>query len=132
MAELRFRFSTSGGPGGQHVNKVETQVTLLFDIAASPSLDEPTRQRLLQKLSSRLTGDGVLAVTARDARSQFENRELALARFQALLAQALIVPKKRRPTKPGRLAVERRLGEKRRRSLLKRDRAWSAPADSAD
>jgi ribosome-associated protein len=121
-AELEFRFSTSGGPGGQHVNKVETHVVLLFDVASSPSLDEATRERLLEKLASRLTQDGVLQIGSRESRSQYQNRESAVERFREVIAQALIVPKKRRPTKPSRVAVEKRLEAKRRRSQLKRHR----------
>lgn len=122
LQELEFRFSQSSGPGGQHVNKSSTQVTLIFDVAQSPSLDEETRARLLEKLASRLTKEGVLQISVQESRSQRQNRETAVARFQAILSAALKRPKARRKTKPTQAAVEKRLQAKRRRSLLKRER----------
>jgi ribosome-associated protein len=122
LRELEFRFSQSSGPGGQHVNKSSTQVTLLFDVAQSPSLDEGTRARLLEKLASRLTKEGVLQISVQESRSQHQNREAAVARFQAVLSAALRRPKARRKTKPSRAAVEKRLEAKRQRGLRKRER----------
>ncbi len=121
-AELQFRFSTSSGPGGQHANRAATRVTLLFDVTQSPSLDEATRDRLLQKLASRLDKDGVLHIDVQESRSQYRNRETAVLRFQLILANALKKPKKRRKTKPNRAAVERRLTEKKQRSRRKQER----------
>jgi len=120
--ELQFRFSTSSGPGGQHANRSATRVTLLFDVAQSPSLDEPTRERLLEKLASQLDKDGVLQVHVQDTRSQFQNRELAIMRWQHLLAAALKPRKPRRKTKPNRAAIEKRLTEKKQRSQIKKER----------
>jgi ribosome-associated protein len=122
LAELTFRFTTSGGPGGQHANKTATQATLLFDVANSPSLDEASRARLLEKLANRLDKEGVLQLSAHDSRSQLENRETAVARFQQLLADALKVQKKRRPTRPSRAAHERRLQSKKQRGKIKKER----------
>lgn len=122
LSELTFRFSTSGGPGGQHVNKTATRVTLLFDVARSASLDEATRARLLDRLSPRLDRRGVLHVDVQESRSQWQNRGLAVARLQSLLADALQERPERRPTRPGRQARQARLDDKRRRSLVKRDR----------
>jgi ribosome-associated protein len=121
-AELQFRFSTGGGPGGQHVNKTATRVTLLFDVANSPSLDEDTRARLLDRLSSRLDRRGLLHIDVHESRSQWQNRATAVARLQNLLATALIEHPERRPTRPTRRAREERLDEKRRRSIVKKDR----------
>ena len=121
-AELQFRFSTSSGPGGQHANRSATRVTLLFDVAQSPSLDEATRARLLQKLAPRLDRDGVLHIDVQESRSQYRNRETAVLRFQLILANALKQPKKRRKTKPNRAAIERRLAEKKQRSQRKQER----------
>ena len=121
-AELQFRFSTSSGPGGQHANRSATRVTLLFDVAQSPSLDEATRTRLLQKLAPRLDKDGVLHIDVQESRSQYRNRETAVLRFQLILANALIKPKKRRKTKPNRAAIERRLTQKKQRSQRKKER----------
>ncbi len=121
-AELQFRFSTSSGPGGQHVNRSETRVTLLFDVAQSPALDDPTRLRLLSRLAPRLDKDGVLQVHVQDTRSQHQNREIAIGRFQILLTEALKERKRRRPTRPNRAAIEKRLTDKKQRSQLKKER----------
>ncbi len=124
-AELQFRFSTSSGPGGQHVNRSATRVTLLFDVAQSPSLDETVRARLLQKLAPRLDKEGVLHIDVQESRSQYRNRETAVLRFQLILANALKQPKKRRKTKPNRAAIERRLTEKKQHSQRKQERRQS-------
>lgn len=129
LRELEFRFSQSSGPGGQHVNKSATQVTLLFDVANSASLDETTRARLLQKLATRLTKEGVLQISVQDSRSQHQNRELAIARFQSTLSAALHRRKARRPTKPGRQAIENRLTAKRLHSRRKRERGKFTTTD---
>lgn len=122
LSELAFRFSTSSGPGGQHVNKAETRVTLLFDVANSLSLDDEMRERLLRGLAGRLDKEGVLQVHVQDSRSQWRNRETAVSRFQALLAAALIKPKKRKPSKPSRAAHEKRLEAKKKQGQKKRER----------
>jgi ribosome-associated protein len=121
-SELQFRFSTGGGPGGQHVNKTATRVTLLFDVAGSSSLDEETRVRLLDRLASRLNRHGLLHIDVQDSRSQWQNRTTAVARFQKVLADALVEQPERRPTRPTRKSREVRLEQKRRRSEVKRDR----------
>lgn len=121
-SELQFRFSTGGGPGGQHVNKTATRVTLLFDVANSPSLSEETRVRLLDRLASRLDRRGMLHIDVQDSRSQWQNRTIAVARFQRVLAEALVEQPERRPTRPTRQSREVRLEEKRRRSTIKKER----------
>lgn len=125
-SELQFRFSTGGGPGGQHVNKTATRVTLLFDVANSPSLAEEIRVRLLDRLASRLDRRGMLHIDVQDSRSQWQNRTIAVARFQKVLAEALVEQPERRPTRPTRQSREVRLEEKRRRSTIKkgRQRQW--------
>lgn len=122
LAELSFRFSTSSGPGGQHVNKSATKVTLLFDVAHSPSLPDEVRQRLLKKLDNRIDKDGVLQLHVQSSRSQHRNRDTAVSLFQQLLADALKKQKKRRRTKPSAAATEKRLTEKKMRSERKRER----------
>jgi len=122
LSELTFRFATSSGPGGQHANRSATKVILLFDVARSPSLSEAQRERLLRKLASRLDREGVLHLEVQESRSQRQNRETAVSRFQALLASALIRPKKRRKTRPGRAAIEKRLAEKKLRGRRKQER----------
>ena len=122
MAELQFRFTTGGGPGGQHVNKTATRVTLLFDVAGSPSLDEATRARLLDRLATRLDRRGVLHIDVQESRSQWQNRELALARLAETIRIALIPRKKRVATKPSRGSKEERYRVKKKRGEVKRNR----------
>ncbi len=119
LAELHYQFARSSGPGGQHVNKAETQVELTFDVAHSPSLTDAQRQRVLSKLKNLIDTDGVLHLTAQSERSQLRNREAVTARFQQVLAQALHVPKKRRPTKPSAASKEKRLQSKKQHGRIK-------------
>jgi len=116
LAELHFRFSPSGGPGGQNANKVATRVELRFDVAGSPSLGPRQRARLLDRLGPEVR------VVADDERSQLRNRQLAVERFSRRLADALHVDTPRRPTRPSRGAKERRLQAKRQVSERKRNR----------
>ena len=129
MSELQFHFSRSGGPGGQHVNRTATQVELTFDVQGSARLDESQRARILSKLKSAIDSRGVLHLTCQTTRSQSRNRAEVIERFQHLLRQALHVPKPRRPTRPGRTAVERRLQDKRRAGMLKQERRRQQPVD---
>ena len=122
LSELRYQFSRSGGPGGQHVNRTETQVELTFDVRATTSLDESQRARVLGRLGSSVDSRGVLHLTCQTTRSQSRNRAEVTERFQRLLRQALHVPRSRRATRPHRAAVERRLQEKRRAGMLKQER----------
>src|SRR3954447_5341296 len=122
-AELRWRFSRSSGPGGQHVNTSDTAAELSFDVAGSAALPKPYKERALQRLAGRLVG-GVITIRAEEHRSQLRNREAAKARLSALLAEATAPPPKaRRPTKPSRRARQRRLDDKRRRGQTKRGRS---------
>lgn len=121
-SELDFRTSRSSGPGGQHANKTETRVTALFDVEASPNLTDEQKARIRDRLSSRLTTEGVLQVSAESERSQRANREQAVDRLVELLQDALEVPKKRRPTRVPRKAKRRRLENKRRRGQKKQRR----------
>lgn len=118
--ELTWRFSRSSGPGGQSVNTADSRVELSLDIASTSALGPVQRARVLERLSPRLV-DGVLTVRASEHRSQLRNREAALERMAKILADALAPPPpRRRPTKPRRGAVERRLADKKRRSRTKR------------
>lgn len=119
-SELEFRFSRSGGPGGQHVNKAETKVEVLFDVVNSPTLTDAQRRRVMRRLSNRIDGDGVLHVTSQATRSQQQNRERAVEKLAALLENAIQPSKKRKPTRPSRAAEERRLNEKKQRGEIKR------------
>ena len=121
-AELAFRATRSGGPGGQHVNTSSTRIELVWNVAASPSLTPVERERLLAKLAHRLDSDGQLRIVAQEERSQLRNREAAVARFAAMVAQALVVPKVRRATRPTKASKAKRLDTKRHRGAIKRDR----------
>lgn len=116
LSELKFRFGPSGGPGGQHANKVSTRVELRFDIAGSPTLRHTQREALLRRFGPELR------ISVDDERSQSRNRQLAVERFRARMADALRVRAPRRPTRPSLGAKERRLQEKRQLSERKRNR----------
>jgi len=121
LGELTWRFSRSGGPGGQHANTADTKVEVRFDVVASPSLGPRQRARLLERL-----GDEVRVVVS-DQRSQARNRDLALERLAARLAGALRVDTPRRPTRPTTASVRRRLDDKRRQATRKADRRRPPP-----
>jgi ribosome-associated protein len=113
-SEIELRFSRSSGPGGQHAQKSDTRVEAVFDVEASSALTEAQKRRVLAKAGP------VLRAVAQDERSQWRNRELALERLADGLRAALKVQRKRKPTKPSKTAVERRLETKRRRAATKR------------
>ena len=121
-AELRQSASRSSGPGGQHVNKSATRVTLRWNVRASEALDEAQRVRLYARLAARLTRTGGLVVHAEASRSRTRNLEAAQLRMAELVADALEVPRSRRPTRPTAASRGRRLDAKRQRSDLKRSR----------
>ena len=121
-AELQERFVRASGPGGQNVNKVSTAVQLRFDAARSPALTGEVRQRLRVLAGSRMTDEGILVIDAREHRTQGQNREEARVRLIDLIRRALVRPKRRRKTKPGKAAKERRLDTKKRRGETKAGR----------
>ena len=121
--ELTFTASRSGGPGGQHVNKTSSRVTLRFDVAHSPSLPDAIRARLLNVLAGRLEADGTLRVVCQASRSQFANRKTAEARLAALMAEALVPVAPRFATKIPRAEKRKRIESKKRRGGIKRARA---------
>lgn len=125
-SELTVRASKSGGPGGQHVNTSSTRVEVMWNLRQSTAVDDAQRERLEQRLETKLDARGGLRVVAADTRSQAQNRALALGRLAALVRNALVVPKARRATKPSRGQREQRLDEKKRRSGVKRERRWKS------
>jgi ribosome-associated protein len=127
LSELSFRFSRSSGPGGQHVNRSETRVELVFDLMGSPSLSERQKARASGRLEGYLDKDGILHLVSQSTRSQLRNREDVVERFRTLLRAALRIRRKRYPTKPTRAARERRLEEKTRRGDTKKRRQTVVP-----
>ena len=120
--ELSARASRAGGAGGQHVNTSSTRIEILWNVRTSGALDEETRARLIEKLATRVDGEGTIRVVASDRRSQRQNRESAEERLVTLVRKALVVQKKRRPTKPSRASKEKRISEKKRRGETKAGR----------
>lgn len=119
-AELQESFSRSSGPGGQHVNTSASRAELRFDVDASEVLTPAQKARIHSRLASRLTTDGVLVIHASEERSQTRNRYAARRRLAGLLADALIPPKRRRPTRPSKAARRRRIEAKKRRGQIKK------------
>jgi ribosome-associated protein len=122
VSELCFSYSRSSGKGGQHVNKVNTKVSLSFDLDNSPSLTEEQKNLLRERLGNRLNKQGILRLDGDRQRSQRGNQEEVIQRFLYLLRDALHVQKKRKKTKPSRNAKQRRLQLKKKRSQLKQQR----------
>lgn len=120
--EIEESFVRAGGPGGQHVNTTDSAVMLRFNVAQSPNLPEAVKARLAVLAGSRLTSDGVLVLRSEGARSQLLNRQDARERLIALIQEATLVPKKRRPTKPSKAAKARRVDAKKGRSAVKAGR----------
>jgi len=131
--ELIFKASRSGGPGGQNVNKVNTRITLLFDVANCESFSDVQKQRILSRLSTRAGKNGLIRVISQKFRTQKANRRAAVERLQQLLAEALKTRAARKKTKIPYAVKQQRLKEKRRRSLLKQQRAkWNLAEDFRD
>ena len=128
-AELSMSASRSGGPGGQHANKTSSRVTIEWNLTTSDAISETQRARLVEKLASHLTTEGVMQVSSNEERSQHRNRELALARLANLVREGLKQPKRRKKTRPSRASKERRLDAKKRRAATKRKRRPPKPDD---
>jgi ribosome-associated protein len=122
LSELEFQATRAGGPGGQHVNRAATRIELVWNVAASPSLDEVQRTLLRDRLATRLDARGRLRIVAANRRSQLQNREAALERFTAAIRNALRIRRPRKATRVPRRAIEARLDAKRRRGDLKSSR----------
>jgi ribosome-associated protein len=122
-SEISFTASLSSGPGGQHVNKTSTRVTLRFDVSGSSTLSEAQKEILRKRLSGRISREGVLQVSSQQFRSQSMNRDDTLRRFVTLLRNALKPVPQRRRTRPPRSAVERRIEAKKKRGERKKERS---------
>jgi len=127
--EISLGFSRSSGPGGQNVNKLNTRVTLHFDVARSPSLSDWQRARILEKLATRITREGILRVVSQKHRTQKMNRDAATERFAELIRGALARRRPRRRTGVPAGVKKKRLEDKRRRSRIKTGRAKPAESD---
>ena len=121
--ELEWKFIRSSGPGGQNVNKVASAVQLRFLLPRNTSISAPAKHRLRRMAGQRLVDDGTILISARDERSQEQNRRAALERLAGLVRAALIEPKIRRKTRPTRASKERRIDSKKRRGGTKRERS---------
>jgi ribosome-associated protein len=122
LREFRFSFARSSGPGGQNVNKLNTKALLRWAVSRSPSLPEPVRRRLLWKHRRRVTSQGDLLVSSQRFRDAGRNVADCLEKLRAMLAEAAVAPKSRRPTRPTRASAQRRLDQKQRLSQKKRQR----------
>lgn len=119
LKEVKYKAVRSGGPGGQHVNKVSTKIMLEFDLQASEAFDADEKELLFLKLQKQLIKGHLIRISASASRSQLTNKQEATARLISLLEKALIRRKKRKPTKPGKAAVKKRLENKKRQSIKK-------------
>mgnify|MGYP003635843529 FL=1 len=123
IQELTFKAVRSSGAGGQHVNKVSSKVELTFDLENSMALTDIEKNRLLRKLSTKLSKENILLMQCEETRSQHKNKELVIKKFLDTLEANLAVPKRRRKTKPTRSAIEKRLKSKKKAALKKVNRS---------
>ena len=119
LKELKFKAIRSSGPGGQHANKVSSKIELTFDLENSNSLSDDEKSLLKSKISSKLTKENGLILFCDESRSQHRNKEIAIKRFLKLLASGLTRQKKRKPTKPSKSSIKKRMEVKQRTSLKK-------------
>ncbi|WKD85756.1 Peptidyl-tRNA hydrolase ArfB [Polaribacter huanghezhanensis] len=119
IKELNFKATRSSGAGGQHVNKVSSKIELFFDVENSLQFSEEEKNLLFKNLATRLTKENILILTCYESRSQHKNKELAIQRFLAITTQGLIIPKKRKPTKPSKASIKKKAENKKKVSVKK-------------
>lgn len=119
IKELQFKAIRSSGAGGQHVNKVSSKVELTFNISNSNYLTEEQKERLLLKLSNKINKENILTIFCDESRSQHRNKEIAIQRFLEMIQNGLIIPKKRKPTKPSKASILKKAENKKKLSLKK-------------
>lgn len=119
LSELEFKAVRSSGPGGQHVNKTSSKITVQFHIDSSQGLSDSEKSLLKEKLSNRISSEGYISLSSSDSRSQHRNKTTAISRLIALLKENLKKPKKRKKSKPSKQAIEKRLKSKRERAIKK-------------
>ena len=122
LTELQFQASRSSGAGGQHVNKVSSKIELRFNIVDSSALSEDEKNLLLDKLQAKLNKNNELILTCQESRSQHKNKEIVVSKLFVLLKKSLHIPKKRKPTKPNKQAIKKRLEKKAKQALKKENR----------
>ena len=122
MSELQFTFARSSGPGGQNVNKVNSKAMLRWDVTASPSLSHSVKERFIQAFGSRLTNEGEIVLASQRYRDQSRNVDDCLEKLREMLAAVATAPKRRRPTRPTKASVERRVQQKQKNSQRKSNR----------
>ena len=119
IKELNFKATRSSGAGGQHVNKVSSKIELFFDVENSNEFSKEQKILLFKNLATRLTKENMLLLTCDESRSQHKNKELVIKRFLEIIKLGLIVPKKRKPTKPSKASIKRKAENKRKQALKK-------------
>ena len=119
IKELNFKATRSSGAGGQHVNKVSSKIELFFDLENSAEFSEEQKKLLLKNLVTRLTKENILLLTCDESRSQHKNKELVIKRFLEIITQGLIIPKKRKPTKPSKSSIRKKAETKKKTSFKK-------------
>ncbi|CAI8382739.1 MAG TPA: aminoacyl-tRNA hydrolase [Flavobacteriaceae bacterium] len=122
LKEISFKAVRSSGPGGQHVNKTASKAVISFTITSSQIFTPLEKQRLLEKLKSRISQDGILTITCSESRSQHRNKALAIARLFTLLEKSLRVAKSRKKSRPSKNAIEKRIVSKKKNALKKANR----------